>query len=69
MGYTPPSGWVEPLGDGEPASAAQRFHSRPDCPRIRHPEQLREVDRPYSAARCPGCADPHGNNLEDVTRA
>jgi hypothetical protein len=68
MSYTPPSGWVEPIGD-DSGSATQRFHSRRDCPRIRYPEQLREVDRPYSAARCPGCADAHGNNLERFSRA
>ena len=69
MTYTPPNGWVEPFGDDDTGSVSQRFHARRDCPRIRHPEQLREVDRPYSAARCPGCADAHGNNLERFARA
>jgi hypothetical protein len=69
MSYTPPNGWVEPFGDDDAESTSQRFHTRRDCPRIRHPEQLREVDRPYSAARCPGCADAHGNNLERFGRA
>ena len=65
MTYTPPSGWVE-LYDDE-AGTHSRFHSRTDCPRIRQPDQLRSVERPYSAARCPGCADEHGNNLERFT--
>jgi hypothetical protein len=64
MSYNPPSGWVEPFGDDGADSASQRFHARRDCPRIRHPEQLREVDRPY-----PGCAEAHGNNLEQFARA
>jgi hypothetical protein len=65
MAYTPPGGWVEDYTDD--AGAHGRFHARTDCPRIRKPEQLRQVDRPYSASRCPGCADEHGNNLERFT--
>ena len=62
MAYTPPRGWVEDYTDE--TGRKGRFHSRTDCPRIREPEQLRAVDRPYSATRCPGCADEHGNNAE-----
>ncbi|MGZ4589795.1 MAG: hypothetical protein ACXV3C_00315 [Actinomycetes bacterium] len=56
MGYVPPSGWVEtrPTAEGEPVAA--RFHTRPDCPRLQGGE-LRQVDKPYSAARCPLCAN------------
>ena len=65
MAYTPPGGWVDEYEDE--AGIHSRFHARTDCPRIRHPEQLRQVDRPYSASRCPGCADEFGNNLEQFT--
>jgi hypothetical protein len=58
----PPSGWIEEHTDE--TGRTTRFHARTDCPRIREPEQLRAVDRPYSATRCLGCADEHGNNLE-----
>jgi hypothetical protein len=65
MGYLPPAGFVEPRRDDlDGPGAATRFHARADCPRVLHPDLLRPVDRPYSAARCPGCADPFGNNLE-----
>jgi hypothetical protein len=62
MVYTPPGGWVEDYSDD--AGDHSRFHSRTDCPRIRQPGRLRQVDRPYSAIRCAGCADEFGNNLE-----
>jgi len=60
--YQPPSGWVEsrphePGADGE-ARSFGRFHTTPDCPRIRNAQGLRPVDRPYSAARCSACASP-----------
>jgi hypothetical protein len=64
MVYSPPSGFVEPYSDPDPQAPLQRFHTRPDCPRIRNRDQLRPVDRPYSAVRCTGCADEHGNNME-----
>lgn len=66
MPYQPPSGFVEPWDDDdvEDAAARLRFHTRDDCPRVRHPEALRPVDRPYSAARCGGCAEPYGQNRE-----
>jgi hypothetical protein len=32
------------------------FDLRQDGERIRHPERLRETDKPYSAARCHSCA-------------
>ncbi len=62
MTYTAPGGWIEQYDDE--AGKHSRFHARTDCPRIRQPDTLRQVDRPYSATRCPGCADEHGNNLE-----
>ena len=62
MEYTPPGGWIEEFSDD--SGPHERFHSRPDCPRIRRLDHLRQVDRPYSAPRCPGCADEYGNNLE-----
>jgi hypothetical protein len=65
MAYTPPGGWVDVYEDE--GGVHSRFHARTDCPRIRQPDQLRQVDRPYSASRCPGCADEFGNNLERFT--
>ena len=62
MTYKPPTGWVEDFTDE--VGVHGRFHTRVDCPRIRRPDRLRPVDRPYSAARCPGCAEARGNNLE-----
>lgn len=57
--YTPPSGWVELLQSADGRGADRhRFHMSRGCPRIRcSPEALVAVDRPYSAARCTGCAD------------
>ena len=62
MTYTPPGGWVEQYDDE--AGKHSRFHARTDCPCVRRPDTLRQGDRLYSATRCPGCADEHGNNLE-----
>jgi len=56
MTYVPPSGWVETRTaavEGSPITA--RFHIRRDCVRIEG-GALRQVDKPYSAARCPLCA-------------
>jgi hypothetical protein len=64
MTYTPPHGWVEASGDPDADPPRLRFHTRTDCPRVRDTGQLRPVDRPYSATRCPGCADAFGNDLE-----
>jgi hypothetical protein len=58
--YQPPSGWVEPRGvaieDEESELIYGIFHSRQDCQRVRRPELLRLIDKPYSAARCSLCA-------------
>jgi hypothetical protein len=32
------------------------FHTKVDCTRIRNPDQLRKVDKPYDASRCSSCA-------------
>jgi hypothetical protein len=66
MTYAPPPGWVEPHGDD---GVASKFHTRTDCPRVRHPDKLRPVDRPYSAVRCAGCAEFHGQNREQFPLA
>jgi len=57
MSYEPPAGWVESVDQqyGNPLVYGL-FHLRQDCERIRHPERLRETDKPYSAARCHICA-------------
>lgn len=59
MSYTPPPGWVEPVesADHLGSNALGLFHERRDCNRVRRPELLRPTDKPYSAARCPGCRD------------
>lgn len=56
--YTPPAGWVEPKAtrDGEGHNPLGVFHSRNDCRNIRRSDQLRAVEKPYSAARCMLCA-------------
>jgi hypothetical protein len=56
--YEPPAGWVEPLttAPDEPVAIHERFHVRRDCALIRRAAALRQVDRPYSAARCSRCA-------------
>jgi hypothetical protein len=58
MPYSPPSGWVETrsLADDSDAPVHVRFHTRSDCPRIGDAGSLRQVDKPYSAARCALCA-------------
>ncbi len=65
MVYAPPAGFVEPQrADLDGPGLARRFHRRADCPRVRHPDQLLPVDRPYTAARCRECADAYGNEVE-----
>ena len=66
MSYTPPDGWVEDFTGG--GVTLGRFQARTDCPRIRKPDQLRQVDRPYSALRCPGCADEYCRSVAEVAR-
>ena len=57
MPYVPPSGWIETLSAYDEFGAHRtRFHESNQCPRIRGPETLRPVDRPYSATRCSLCA-------------
>jgi len=58
MTYAPPSGWMERIDKpADPLTAARfRFHRRNDCERIRNPQVLVQVDKPYHAPRCPGCA-------------
>lgn len=60
MAYTPPAGWIEalaPVNAGE-ESTKGRFHTRDTCDNIEHRDRLRQVDKPYSATRCPSCAHP-----------
>jgi hypothetical protein len=57
MPYSAPSGWVE---DHQVSRAGDRhgtFHTKIDCPRIQDLHRLRQVERPYSAARCRLCAE------------
>jgi hypothetical protein len=57
MPYVPPAGWIETLSAYDELGAHRtRFHQSIQCPRIRVPETLRPVDRPYSAVRCTLCA-------------
>ena len=58
MTYTSPAGWVEPLKSTKEQgySGRETFHLREDCPRVRAPELLKRVERPWSAVRCPRCA-------------
>jgi hypothetical protein len=50
--YTPPAVWVETLDPRRPGNDAKgRFHTRDTCEHIDHPDRLRPVDKPYSAAR------------------
>jgi hypothetical protein len=59
--YSPPSGWVESLSEvGEDVALRFRFHASADCARIRRPDTLRKVDKPYSAPRCPECSPDVG---------
>jgi hypothetical protein len=58
MPYSPPSGWIENRPpDTEDDAIFSRFHTRPDCPRIATADDLRKVDKPYSATRCMLCAN------------
>ena len=65
MPYESPRGWIETLSEPGADVLVERFHARSDCGRIKRGE-LRAVDRPYSAARCAGCADVHGSNRDTV---
>jgi len=56
MNYAAPKGWIEDLPRSGEGSQHSTFHLRQDCERIKDRGKLREVDRPYSAARCRGCA-------------
>lgn len=59
MAYQPPTGWVEqlPQTESNPFGRKSVFHTQRDCRRVRSSaSDLRSVDRPYSAARCPACA-------------
>jgi hypothetical protein len=58
MTYSPPSGWIERADEhSDPLTRVNvRFHSRNDCERIKNPEVLVQVDKPYHAPRCRGCA-------------
>jgi hypothetical protein len=58
MTYAPPSGWIERTDEPtDPTTRVKaRFHSRDDCKRIKNPAGLVQVNKPYHAARCPGCA-------------
>ena len=67
MSYAPPRGWIEPAYQDD-SGVHIRFHARRDCPRIKQRDQLRAVDRPFSAHRCSGCADAYGNNRETFSR-
>jgi hypothetical protein len=57
MNYAAPKGWIEVLPRSGEGSQHSTFHLRQDCDRIKDPARLREVDRPYSAARCRACAE------------
>jgi hypothetical protein len=56
MGYVPPSGWIQTRAGDEADAAVTRFHTSRECPRIDARDQVRPVDKPYSAARCSLCA-------------
>lgn len=61
MTYLPPAGWVEPRTVTDTTSNTRLltygfFHTRTDCRHVRRADLLREVDKPYSAARCLTCA-------------
>jgi hypothetical protein len=60
MAYTPPGGWIEDLDPRSEKDAAKLgvFHTRDTCARIKHPDRLRQVDKPYSSVRCSACANP-----------
>lgn len=58
MAYEPPTGWLERVDDpDDPDTAVRaRFHAKQDCERIRNPQILVAVARPWAAPRCPACA-------------
>ena len=58
MPYEPPQGWLERIDEpaDETTAVRARFHLTRECQRIKDPEALVGVDRPYSAPRCPACA-------------
>ena len=58
MTYAPPPGWIERTDDptDELTRVNARFHIRNDCERIQDQRALVQVDKPYYAPRCPGCA-------------
>lgn len=60
MAYEPPSGWLErrdeTAEENWEGGLRAQFHTRPDCERVKRPESLVQVDRPYSATRCRACA-------------
>jgi hypothetical protein len=58
MSYAPPSGWIERTDDPTDArtNVRVRFHTRIDCERVHNSRELVQVDKPYHAPRCPGCA-------------
>ena len=60
MPYTPPTGWLEALvvNPDDKYPIRERFHTRPNCPRIDPNSELRKVDRPYTDVRCAKCANP-----------
>ena len=66
MAYVPPSGWVEVLQPGEHAARViAKFHSNLECPRIHDRDNVRKVDKPYSAVRCTLCASEVAEVGED----
>ena len=58
MPYLPPSGWLERIDDpsDDTTEVSAKFHVVKDCARIKRPDALIEVDRPYHAPRCRACA-------------
>jgi hypothetical protein len=62
MAYVPPNGWIQTRIDGD--ATVIKFHTRSDCARIRAGDALRQVDKPYSAARCSLCADATSDRVQ-----
>jgi hypothetical protein len=60
MTCIPPGGWIETLDPrgAQDTSNLGVFHTRETCDRIKHPDRLRRVDKPYSSVRCSACANP-----------
>ena len=58
MTYEPPAGWSEALlpKPGQPDQHLGVFHTSRTFRRIVDTQNLRRVDKPYSAARCHVCA-------------